>query len=386
MVTLQEIKDQIAKYLYLTDTDVVDVILATVIANRIPGDSISLYLIGPSSSAKTELLNCLTEYPHIESVSKITPHTLVSGYQEKGKKSEDHSLLTKLQREGRNILVLKDFTTIISMRREDRGELMSQFREMADGRFTAHYGMGQCIILKMKFGVIAACTTAIDEFSSGNAMLGERFLKYRISPEDAIMVARIGMDINLDKDIVRDETSKMVKIFLEQFECIFETLPPIDPELVRKVIALCIFGAHLRSPIVRDEKGIQVSEVDHEGPGRLITSTRKLIISLALVRGLGIADNSLLPLVKKLIKDTMPPYRLLAARALYISHGKPMSLTDIMVSMNVSRSTASAHCNDLVSLNIASRETVPKVNTFYALRETYVRLIEDSQIFIIDKA
>lgn len=386
MVTLQEIKDQINKYLYLSDTDVIDIVLATVMANRIPGDSISLYLVGPSASAKTELLNCLSDYGHIENISKITAHTLLSGYQDKNKKGEDHSMLTRLQKEDRNILIFKDFTTIISMRREDRAEFMSQLREMADGKITAHWGNDQCVILKAKFGVIAACTTAIDEFSAGNAVLGERFLKYRISAESAYLIARLGMEVDLNKDIIRNETSRAVKIFLDQFDSdvIFGKIPLLDSELIEKTVALCILGAHLRSPIIRDEKGIQMSEVDHEGPGRLISSVRKFIVALAMIRGMSVADASLFLLVKKLIKDTMPRYRLSILRTIYLSHDN-VNLIGLMRELNIDKYTATKNCDDLVSLCIINKYTTPRITTTYTLKDSYIDLINKSEIFVMDK-
>ena len=51
MTTLQEIKDHVSKYLYLTDTNVIDVTLAFAVASKLPGDAICLYIVGPSSSA-----------------------------------------------------------------------------------------------------------------------------------------------------------------------------------------------------------------------------------------------------------------------------------------------------------------------------------------------
>jgi len=384
MITLLEIKNQIGKYLYLTDTDVVDVVMAFVVANRIPGDSISLYIVGPSSSAKTEMIECISKNPHVEEISIITPHALISGYKEKAKDNEDHSVLTRLQKEDRNILAFKDFTTIISMRREDRSQFMSHLREMADGKISGLYGNRPPIRLKAKFGVIAACTNAIDEFVAGNAILGERFLKYRILAEMTGEIARAAVKHITDKDALRDETSSLVKIFLDQFEVMFQTIPEIDDACEHKIIDLCILGAHLRSPIIRDEKGIQVSEVDHEGPGRLVSSVAKLARSLAIVRGMEFADLSLYPILKKIVKDTMPPYRLRIVEMMYEAGGV-ICETDICKRLNISRPTVSRYCSDLASISFCKRDPTPRQKTYISLTDRYITLIENSEIFVIDK-
>ena len=120
MPTLQDVKDVFAKYIYLSNTNVIDAVLGAAIANQLPGPPVCLYLIGPPGSGKTELLNGLEGYHRTYHPSKITPNTLMSGYVEKGdnknaKGRNDHSLLVRLTEQGKNILVFKDFTTILTM-------------------------------------------------------------------------------------------------------------------------------------------------------------------------------------------------------------------------------------------------------------------------------
>lgn len=384
MVTLQEIKDQISKYLYLTDTDMVDVVLATVVANRMPGDSVSLYLVGPSSSAKTEMIMAVSQSSHVEMLSLITPHSLISGYKDKAGDKEDHSLLTSLVTADKNILLFKDFTTIISMRREDRAQFMAQLRELADGEISAHYGNRPKIMLKAKFGIIAATTNAIDEFTSGILILGERFLKYRVTAEMTDEIAEAARSTSATKDVLRSETSQLVKIFLSQFDLIFQDLPVWDDGCWQKVKLLCTFGAHLRTPIIRDEKGFQVSEVEHEGPGRLTSSICKMAQALALIRMGNVIDLSIYPTIKKIVKDSMPPYRLRIVEMLYESKGC-MSLPEISRRLGVDKRTILRYCLELESLKICNRESVPRVKTEVSLAERYVRMIDGSEIFVIDK-
>ena len=59
-VNLATIKVKFLEFLTLKDAIVIDIVLGTVIANQFQNaDPVNLYLIGPSSSAKTEILMSL---------------------------------------------------------------------------------------------------------------------------------------------------------------------------------------------------------------------------------------------------------------------------------------------------------------------------------------
>ncbi len=385
MVTLQEIKDHLSKYLYLTDTNIVDVTLAFAVASKLPGDAICLYIVGPSSSAKTEMVNCLSKNPHVKEVSIITPHALVSGFKEKGKK-EDHSVLTKMQQADQNILAFKEFTSVISMRREDRTQFMSQLRELADGKISGTFGNSQEMILKSKIGVLAAVTNAIDEFSAGIAILGERFLKYRISAEMADEICKAAMDTGETKDQLRDESATLFKLFLDGLDNVimFEDHPTWDPVIKEKAATLCVFGAHMRSQIIRDEKGIQHGEMDHEGPGRLGASITKIAKALAIVRGKKVIDASLYPILKKIVRDTMLPFRMRILEMIYEAKGS-IEEAELSRRLFVPYSTVKRYCLDLVSVRICDMTSSQGKKGYVRIREEYIKRIEDSEIFTIDQ-
>src|SRR5262245_3773651 len=60
---LAAIKARFAEHYYYSDDDVIDVVLGTVAGNDLPGDPLWLYLIGPPSAGKTELLYSIFECP-----------------------------------------------------------------------------------------------------------------------------------------------------------------------------------------------------------------------------------------------------------------------------------------------------------------------------------
>ena len=105
---LEIVKRQLGKWLYFHDMDVLRVLLATVIANRMDGDPLWLFIIGPPSSAKTELIAPLAGLDFIYPLSSLTPQTFASGYVA----DDDASLLSKLK--SNTIITFKDFTSILT--------------------------------------------------------------------------------------------------------------------------------------------------------------------------------------------------------------------------------------------------------------------------------
>ena len=124
--TLHHLKEVVKKYLLLDDYSIVEVIIATILANSFPTDALWLLIIGASSSAKTELLSAINEMPQTFFISDLTKNTLISG-------KKDSSLLPHLNGK---IMIFKDFTTILSKKPDDLKIIMSQLREIYDGKFS----------------------------------------------------------------------------------------------------------------------------------------------------------------------------------------------------------------------------------------------------------
>ena len=123
------------KYLLLDDYTVVDIILAVIIANLFKIDPLWMLITGASSTAKTELLQALDKLPISFFISDLTMNTLVSG-------KKGASLLPRLDKK---IIVMKDFTTILSKRPDDLKIIMGHLREVYDGKFVKSYGTGDTV-------------------------------------------------------------------------------------------------------------------------------------------------------------------------------------------------------------------------------------------------
>lgn len=76
---LQKFKDVCHQWLIIEDDSYIDVIFGAICANQLDTKPIWLYVIGPPSSGKTEVLRACEGHSLIYPLSTLTSHTLVSG-------------------------------------------------------------------------------------------------------------------------------------------------------------------------------------------------------------------------------------------------------------------------------------------------------------------
>ena len=122
-----------------------------------------LGLIAPPSSAKTEILNSLSGLPKVVQASSLSPASFLSATSKKDQDKEaTGGLLRQIGEFG--IIVLKDFTTMLSLRPEMQQEVLAMLREVYDGRYTRHVGTdgGRTMTWNGKAGLIFASTEAFD--------------------------------------------------------------------------------------------------------------------------------------------------------------------------------------------------------------------------------
>ena len=121
---LDEVRAAFDELLLMPDHGAIYVALAGAVANYASGDPVWPLLVGPSGSGKTEVVSSITSAPNVWPLSSLTPQTLLSGFERQGKPA---SLLLQIGNFG--ILAFKDLTTVLTMHREARGQIIGQLRE-----------------------------------------------------------------------------------------------------------------------------------------------------------------------------------------------------------------------------------------------------------------
>jgi hypothetical protein len=318
-VTLEEVKATFRKWLYLKDETVIDVVLGCVVANRSQSDPVWVFIVAPPGGTKTEVLRSLktSETYHL---STLTRHSLISGFMIKRKDGSriDPSLLPLL--DGK-VLIIKDFTTVISMDKHAREEILATLRDAYDGEARKTFGSETMTrSYKSKFGFLAGVTPEIDRIYSVSQSLGERFIKYRTHIEDRENIIRkASQNLGKEKDM-RMELMGVTARFLRTLEMSNVAIPD---ELDTKFINLALLIAQLRTSVSRDSynrRNVQFMPETEVGT-RLVKQLKGLAQGLALVRGKKEITEAEYELITKIAKDTLPSKRLSLLQALITLKG-----------------------------------------------------------------
>jgi hypothetical protein len=152
--TIDQTLDVFERWLILPDPTPIYAALGTIAANLLPGDPVWLGIIGPPSSAKTELLNSVAKLPYVHQAATLTPAGLLSGTAKKQRQAGARGgLLREIGEFG--IITFKDFGSILSMRPDAKAEAIAALREVYDGSLTRVLGTGGGISLSWKGKVSA---------------------------------------------------------------------------------------------------------------------------------------------------------------------------------------------------------------------------------------
>jgi hypothetical protein len=301
-------KSNLNKWLHLEDSEVIDVILASIIGESIGGDPLWIFLIAPPGGCKTELLRCFSgDYSY--HLSDMTSKTLISGLMisegEGRRKIKD--LLPQL--DGK-VLIFKDFTTILEKSKDERREIISQFREAYDGSFSKKVGtVDNKISYESRFGLIAGVTPVIDRHWKLMQQLGERFLKVRLSENVDAVTKKAeeneGKEMEMRKELLKNAEEFMAKISENQN-------PLFDKKFTKDIQDMAKFVAIARTPISFNGSSSEYYSEQipiPEMPTRLVKQLKKLAKCLAVVRGKLNVDEEEIETLKRVSEDTIPPDR-----------------------------------------------------------------------------
>ena len=307
--TIKDVVKIFERWLHLRDPGAVYVTLATIAANRTEGDPLWTMLVGGPGWGKTEILRSTSNLTDVHPAATLTEGALLSGTSKKEKAAAAKGgLLRQIGAYG--ILICKDFTSILSMHRDPRGQLLAALREIYDGEWTRHVGVdgGRTLSWSGKLGLIAACTTAIDTHHAVMAVMGERFVLYRLGEVDAAAQGRQALANTGHERELRDELAEAVQDLFATLDIQADRpLPALEPAETERLIALAALAARCRSAVERDGYSHEIELIaDPEAPARLAQALRRLYGGLLLI---GLSRAEAWPYVTKTALDSMPKLR-----------------------------------------------------------------------------
>ena len=273
-MTRTDLHKQLSEKLYLEDFGQIDIVLATMIANKLEiGDPVWLMLVGASSGGKSQIMRPIANATPDDTrrIDDLTENTFISGQQ--GEKSLLFNVGTNVDGKRNATLLISDMTVIFSKGSETRNAILSQFRMLFDGEFTKYFGNRNKLTWKGHMGIIAGSTPTAYSFFAEVADMGERFIYYRI-PEPDYKKASDFVSNNMRsakeldpvlEDLYKTYMSKVVRYGQDHKDI---QLPASTQKLIRD-ISLC--ATKFRTPVkINDFHGV-VSEMPvAEAPYRVM--------------------------------------------------------------------------------------------------------------------
>jgi energy-coupling factor transporter ATP-binding protein EcfA2 len=270
-------------------------------ANRLPRRAVWVVVIGPSGSGKTEFLKMMNDMEDIYPLSSISTNTFLSGMPG----LNDASLLPKITGK---ILMIKDLTTLLSKRMDDKLELFSQLREIWDGGYHKEFGNGKTRDWVGKVSVIAASTQAFDISQQAMTHLGERFLSYRLTTPARKDVAQRCLDNNMCETQMEIEMANAFYSLMKGVNWKLLENPPKLPEKYKQaLINLSNFSTMARSGVIRDKNyKNQITFVPSaEMPTRQIQQLDTIVTGIMILKN-GVFTDEDMEAVFKIALDSVP--------------------------------------------------------------------------------
>jgi hypothetical protein len=342
---LEHVLGAFDELLLLPDHGAVHVTLAGVVANYAKGDPVWPLLVGPPGSGKTEVVNSTGEAPGVWPLSSLTPQTLLSGFERKG---EPASLLLQIGTFG--ILAFKDLTTVLTMHREARSQIIGQLREVADGKTEKSFGNGLRLEWSGKIGFLAGVTPIIDEQHVFLSTMGERFLLYRLPEVSRRDIARRSLSRRGHEPELRARIKTAVGEFLGQFrDCGRLELPE---SFLEPLVTLTDIITRARSGVPRDGYSRELLYLpEPEAPTRLAKQLAQLGASLLAI---GLDEAETWRLLRKVGWDSVPAVRCGVIETLS-RLGEPVPLSTLEEETGLPDKTVRRVVEDVVALRLARR-------------------------------
>lgn len=350
--TFEDVKRVFQKWLCLSDSSVLDIIFGTYVAHQLPGERVWLLIVAASGGVKTEIIRSLELVPDTFSLSSLSGRSLLSGTRIEGEK--DPSLLPKL--DGK-VLLIKDFTCVLTLSAKERREILGTLRDVYDGYTSKAFGNVGVVSVHSCFGLIAGVTPVIDKYSDVEAELGERYLKLRIEHADPMEAIRKALDNSSREVVMRSEISVAVgKLFVQNFSN--QRLPnvSITPDIRERLITLAHVTATIRSRVPRHWKSEAIEyEPRPEIGTRLVKQLSQLAKGIALVRDEFSVSSEVFELVRRVASDSVPALRRKVLDALS-QFSEFDSTEEIAKKVGLPTKSAKFVLDDLVILGVVEKE------------------------------
>ena len=296
-----------------------------------------LLIAGAPSSGKTEAVLLLRDAQNIKYLDAMTENSFVSGYVDtKSGKGPKQQLLPEL--DGK-CLVIKDLTTIFSMREDRVKKILGDLQSIYDGEYAKATGTIGVQSYQSTFAMVACVTPlALRKHHNYMSMIGGRFLVVRLSPltdEER----DTGYDRAWDEATKKQNLPKLRQLLLEQVSSLLSQPVSLEMETLEQreqLNHLALLLARGRGVFLTEKVqdlnedtgleryGYEIVDVQIEEPYRALEQLRTLGRALARIHGRVAITNHELELLRRVVLSSVSPVR---ADALAVFRQHPSGAT-----------------------------------------------------------
>ena len=279
-----EMIERYRKWLLLPSAEVLDVMFGTLLANRLDGAPLWLFLVGPPGCGKTELIMSTHGAPLVASASTMSVPAMISGTPNTG--MGDPSLIPKWN--GKTV-AFKDFTVILTKQPKERDEIFGILRGAYDGLVEKGFGNVRGVVrYRSRFGILSGVTAKIEEFGPSHSDVGERFLKFYMRTQTALrsgeeMIKRALKNCDVET-AMREELRETARATLDR-KVVEEDRPSISEGMETLLVGLAMWTANLRGAVSRDKYTGKLQHVPQAEIGtRLVKQFKRLAAGIAILK------------------------------------------------------------------------------------------------------
>jgi hypothetical protein len=307
--TLSEVHDIFRRW-FGQDYDIatLDAVLAVAAAERLAGDPAWLLIISGPGNAKTETVQATSRLGVTHIISTLTSDAALLSATPRKQRSNTATggLLRKIGKRG--IMVVKDFTSILSTDRNVRSSILAALREIHDGQWVRNVGTdgGQTLTWNGRIVVIGACTTAWDQAHAVVSTMGDRFVLIRSdSHVGRIAGGRSAMRHAGDEARMREELAAAVAGVVNSVDPNNVYALTEDDENI--IVQAADVVTLARTGVELDYRGDVIDAHAPEMPTRFAKQLTQIMRGAVAV---GMSHLDALRLVIRCARDSMPQLRL----------------------------------------------------------------------------
>ena len=330
------------------DLDALDVVLATAAVERLDGDPLWLLIVSGSGNAKTETVQALAGAGAVIVSSVASEGALLSATSAKERSKDATGGL--LRRMGpRGVLVVKDVTSILSMNRDARAQVLAALREVYDGKWSRNVGTdgGRTLEWSGRLGFVGAVTTAWDTAHAAIASMGDRFVLLRMDSTKGRQAAGRRAIGNTGSEVqMRAELAAAAAGVLAGMDT---TPTALDDDETNALLAAADLVTLARTGVEYDYRGDVIDAHAPEMPTRFAKQLAQIVRGAV---SLGMPRPDALRLAVRCARDSVPPIRLRIIDDIAANPGA--STADVRKRLGMPRATVDRELQALNMLGVLS--------------------------------